>query len=116
MKRRWPRWGRYYGACRVSYHALRRRFGLDEECLEDLKVEIIQAKQLATNEDNTILIWTGDATPTLASAPERPPLAYTPAYLSEKILTTRTALEGERKRVMVLLANIKGSTKLIRRA
>ena len=98
---------------RVSYRALRRRFGLDEEYLEDLKVEIIQAKQLATDEDNTILVWTGDATPTSVSAPERPPLAYTPAHLSEKILTTRTALEGERKQVTVLFADIKGSTELI---
>src|SRR5437764_9230192 len=54
---------------RVFYHALRRRFGLDEEYLEDLKVEIIQAKQLATNEDNTILVWTGDATPMSVSGP-----------------------------------------------
>ena len=98
---------------RVSYRALRRRFGLDEEYLEDLKVEIIQAKQLAVDEDNTILVWTGDATPTSVSAPERAPLTYTPAYLSEKILTTRTALEGERKQVTVLFADIKGSTDLI---
>jgi len=62
---------------RVSYRALRRRFGLDEEYLEDLKVEIIQAKQLATDEDDTILVWTGEATPTSVSAPERPPPATT---------------------------------------
>jgi len=92
---------------------LRRRFGLDEEYLEDLKIEIIQAKQLATDEDNTILVWTGEATPTSVRAPERPPLAYTPAHLSEKILTARTALEGERKQVTVLFADIKGSTELI---
>jgi class 3 adenylate cyclase/tetratricopeptide (TPR) repeat protein len=98
---------------RISYRALRRRFGLDEEYLEDLKVEIIQAKQLAVDEDDTILVWTGDTTPTSASAPERPPLTYTPAHLSEKILTTRTALEGERKQVTVLFADIKGSTELI---
>jgi class 3 adenylate cyclase/tetratricopeptide (TPR) repeat protein len=98
---------------RVSYRALRRRFGLDEEYLEDLKVEIIQAKQLATDEDNTILVWTGDAMPTSVSALERPPLTYTPAHLSEKILTTRAALEGERKQVTVLFADIKGSTELI---
>ena len=30
---------------RVSYRALRRRFDLDEEYLEDLKAEIIQAKK-----------------------------------------------------------------------
>jgi hypothetical protein len=58
---------------RVSYRALRRRFGLDEEYLEDLKVEIIQAKQLATDEDNTILVWAGDATLMSVSAPECPP-------------------------------------------
>jgi hypothetical protein len=48
---------------RISYRALRRRFGLDEEYLEDLKIESIQAKKLAIDEDDTILIWTGDATP-----------------------------------------------------
>src|SRR5713226_3797885 len=98
---------------RVSYRALQRRFGLDEEYLADLKVEIIQAKQLATDEDYTILVWTGEATPTSVSTLERPPLTYTPAHLSEKILTARTALEGERKQVTVLFADIKGSTELI---
>jgi hypothetical protein len=34
---------------RISYRALRRRFDLDEEYLEDLKVEIIQAKQLVVH-------------------------------------------------------------------
>jgi class 3 adenylate cyclase len=98
---------------RVSYRALRRRFDLDEEYLEDLTIEIIQAKQLATDEDNTILVWTGDATPMSVSASERLPLVYTPAHLSENILTTRTALEGERKQVTVLFTDIKGSTELI---
>ena len=44
---------------RVSYRALRWRFGLDEEYLEDLKIELIQAKKLAIDEDNTILVWRG---------------------------------------------------------
>lgn len=98
---------------RVSYRALLRRFGLDEEYLEDLKVELIQAKQLATDKDNTILVWTGDATQPSVSSPEHPPLAYTPAHLSEKILTTRTALEGERKQVTVPFADLKGSMELL---
>src|SRR5262249_39291163 len=42
------------------------------------------------------------------------PLAYTPSYLAEKILTSRGALEGERKQVTVLFADIKDSTELIR--
>ncbi len=39
---------------------------------------------------------------------------YTPPYLAEKILTSRSALEGERKQVTVLFADIKDSTELIR--
>ena len=42
------------------------------------------------------------------------PLTYTPAYLAEQILTSRSALEGERKQVTVLFADIKDSTELIR--
>ena len=40
-------------------------------------------------------------------------LAYTPAYLAEKILTSRRALEGERKQVTVLFADLKGSMELL---
>src|SRR4029453_15426384 len=46
--------------------------------------------------------------------PERALLDYTPPYLAEKILTTRSAFEGERKHVTVLFADLKGSTELIR--
>ena len=41
------------------------------------------------------------------------PLTYTPAYLAEKILTSRSALEGERKQVTVLFADLKGSMELL---
>jgi class 3 adenylate cyclase/tetratricopeptide (TPR) repeat protein len=40
------------------------------------------------------------------------PRAYTPKHLAEKILTSRTALEGERKQVTVLFADVKGSMDL----
>ena len=46
-----------------------------------------------------------------AAAPA--PLAYTPSYLAEKILTSRSALEGERKQVTVLFADLKGSMELL---
>ena len=100
---------------RVSYRALKRRFDLDEDYLEDLKAEIIQAKKLAVDEDGAVLVWTGDSAIALApgSDQERPPLSYTPAYLAEKILTSRAALEGERKQVTVLFADLKDSTELI---
>ena len=41
------------------------------------------------------------------------PRAYTPAHLAERILNTRTALEGERKQVTVLFADLKGSMELL---
>ena len=49
-----------------------------------------------------------------ASAPvtERDPRAYTPKHLADKILTSRSALEGERKQVTVLFADVKGSMEL----
>ena len=52
----------------------------------------------------------------LAASPGRPgagaPLSYTPRHLAERILTSRTALEGERKQVTVLFADVKGSMEL----
>jgi class 3 adenylate cyclase/tetratricopeptide (TPR) repeat protein len=45
-----------------------------------------------------------------ASAPQ--PRSYTPKHLAEKILTSRNALEGERKQVTVLFADVKGSMDL----
>jgi class 3 adenylate cyclase/tetratricopeptide (TPR) repeat protein len=41
------------------------------------------------------------------------PLRYTPDYLAEKILHSKTALEGERKQVTVLFADLKGSMELL---
>jgi Double zinc ribbon len=37
------------------------------------------------------------------------PEAYTPKHLAEKILSSRSALEGERKQVTMLFADLKGS-------
>jgi class 3 adenylate cyclase/tetratricopeptide (TPR) repeat protein len=42
------------------------------------------------------------------------PQAYTPSYLTDKILAARPALTGERKQVTVLFADLKDSTELIR--
>jgi class 3 adenylate cyclase/tetratricopeptide (TPR) repeat protein len=41
------------------------------------------------------------------------PKSYTPQHLVDKILTSRVALEGERKQVTVLFADIKGSMELL---
>jgi class 3 adenylate cyclase/tetratricopeptide (TPR) repeat protein len=111
---------------RVTYNALKRQFGLDDACLQDLKDEIIAAQRVAVDEDGTVLVWIGDVTAppqpvaapasvrTPAPAQHRAPLAYTPPHLAEKILAACPALEGERKQVTVLFADLKGNTELIR--
>jgi len=43
----------------------------------------------------------------------RSPESYTPKHLAEKILTSKAALEGERKQVTVLFADLKGSMELL---
>src|SRR5499427_969150 len=106
---------------RVTYQALKRQFGLDDTYLEDLKAEIIEARRLAVDQDGTMLVWIESA----SSLPEPPtasvrtqdhtPLAYTPRHLAEKILTSRSALEGERKQVTVLFADVAGFTTLAER-
>jgi class 3 adenylate cyclase/tetratricopeptide (TPR) repeat protein len=56
------------------------------------------------------------ATPAGAPGSQRrlaSPEAYTPKHLAERILTSKTALEGERKQVTVLFADLKGSMELL---
>src|SRR5262245_12772482 len=45
-------------------------------------------------------------------APPPDPRSYTPKHLAEKILTSRSALDGERKQATVLFAGVKGSMDL----
>src|SRR5881296_3433791 len=61
------------------------------------------------------------APPPLSPGPAEPPAqfgapgAYTPRHLAEKILTSRSALEGERKQVTVLFVDVSGFTSLSER-
>src|SRR5262245_16076360 len=41
------------------------------------------------------------------------PAAYTPKHLADRILSSRGALEGERKQVTVLFADLRGSLELL---
>src|SRR5215510_12911330 len=114
---------------RVTYGALKLQFGLDDEPLAVLKDEIIHAQRLAVDEDNRVLVWVGGqaaasapsvSSPSGPTAPPaldqaREPLSYTPKHLAEKILTSRSALEGERKQVTVLFCDLANSTPIAER-
>jgi class 3 adenylate cyclase/tetratricopeptide (TPR) repeat protein len=114
---------------RVSYRALKLRFDIHDDYIEGIKDELIYAKKLAMDEGNRVLVWTGDQEtslpPPVASTSERAappmtknarePLSYTPKRLAEKILTSRSALEGERKQVTVLFCDLANSTPIAER-
>jgi class 3 adenylate cyclase/tetratricopeptide (TPR) repeat protein len=104
---------------RVTYRTLQIQFTLNDEQLAALKDELLYSQPQVTDDAGRGLVWTGDpgtapagtAAPTVL--PVQAPLAYTPPYLADKILTSRSALEGERKQVTVLFADLKGSMELL---
>ena len=110
---------------RVIYRTLQLQFTLDDAQLAALKGELLYLQSQVVDDAGRGLVWTGDPETTSAApaasirvpAPHgsqaRAPLAYTPPHLAEKILTSRSALEGERKQVTVFFADIKDSTRLI---
>ena len=103
---------------RVTYGMLNRQFQLDEEALADLKEALLYTYPEVRDDAGRGLVWTGQAvaTPSVpsptASPQEREPRSYTPSHLAEKS-HSRAALEGERKQVTVLFADLKGSMELL---
>jgi class 3 adenylate cyclase/tetratricopeptide (TPR) repeat protein len=104
---------------RVTYRALKRQFALDDDALADLTAELLYAHPQVRDDAGQGFVWTGEPAPAPAAAPSfvepphQAPLNYTPPYLAEKILTSKSALEGERKQVTVLFADLKGSMELL---
>src|SRR5712691_2343910 len=103
---------------RVSYRALKRRFDLDEDYLEDVKVELIKAQQLAVDEAGEILVWVGESVgvPISASpsiqAEQQPPAQEQPsAQQASSSITSRTP-EAERRQLTVMFCDLVDSTKL----
>ena len=61
--------------------------------------------------DARFCLQCGQAVAAAARSPS--PETYTPSHLAERILTSRAALQGERKQVSVLFADLKGSMELL---
>jgi class 3 adenylate cyclase len=103
---------------RISYRALQRRFGLDDVYLEDVKVELIEAKQLASDENGRILVWAEKAAITVPpiTAQEGPPGSL-PAGQVLQEASARVAPsvpEAERRQLTVLFCALADSTRLSR--
>jgi class 3 adenylate cyclase/predicted ATPase len=99
---------------RVAYRTLKVQFHLDDDALAALKDELLYAHQVARDEDDRILVWTGDAqTPpsapppsALHASPSAPPAAGQPQTPSP------SAPEAERRQLTVLFCDLVGSTAL----
>jgi class 3 adenylate cyclase len=102
---------------RVSYRALQRQFQLDDAYLDDLKAEIVEVLRLAVDQDNTMLVWTGDPS---APAPPSPPAHSTPPPGMQEALPAPLAAapgiqptpEAERRQLTVLFCDLVDSTRL----
>ena len=102
---------------RISYRALQRRFDLDDAYLDDVKVELIEAKQLARDENGRILVWAAPAATTVPPpiAQEEIPGAL-PAVQPQATSAhgAPSVPEAERRQLTVLFCDLVDSTGLAR--
>ncbi len=98
---------------RVPYRALKRRFGLDDDYIEDLKIDIIKAKQLAIDEDGDILVWTGDTDATPVSASQPAQTSEQPITQHDQSTTAEPPTpDAERRQLTVMFCDLADSTRL----
>jgi hypothetical protein len=103
---------------RVTYRALKVQFHLDEEALEALKEELIEAQQLARDEHGRLLIWTGNADLSSSSLPSSSQHTLQPA--TPKVSPTQVEVspatlpppEAEWRQLTVLFCDLVDSTVL----
>jgi class 3 adenylate cyclase len=103
---------------RVSYRALKRRFDLDDDYLEDVKEEFIYAKKLAVDEENRVLVWTGNVEETIGTSSQPPqaipstPTQATPSVEPASTVVTSRTSEAERRQLTVMFCDLVDSTRL----
>jgi class 3 adenylate cyclase/tetratricopeptide (TPR) repeat protein len=102
---------------RVSYRALKLRFAINDDYIEGLKDELIYAKKLAGDEENRVLVWTGDTTTGRAGAPQPaqptpPPAIQAPSPPDERPSAAPRPREAERRQLTVMFCDLVESTQL----
>jgi TOMM system kinase/cyclase fusion protein len=100
---------------RLSYRVLKRRLQLDDEMLEDLKEDLIYAKQLAVDEEGKVLVWTGDTGSPSASAPTPAQPSHIQADQSRQVDSRPSeplSPAAERRQLTVLFCDLVESTAL----
>src|SRR5215813_10002198 len=103
---------------RLTYRTLKRQFHLDDEALEDLTFELIEGQRLTTDENGTVLIWTGDTTSGQAVVPQpaqptpQPVVQAQPATQVLPLPTAPPPSDAERRQLTVMFCDLVDSTKL----
>jgi class 3 adenylate cyclase len=103
---------------RVSYRALKVQFNLDDDQLEALKDELIEAKRLAVDERGRVLVWVGEAhlaePPAISPASVAPLPDTQPDHLVQSIplATTPPTPDAERRQLTVMFCDLVDSTSL----
>ena len=102
---------------RLTYRALKRQFDLDDKYVEDLKDELIEAKQIAKDENGRVLVWVVESNviseldlvspvqPEAGSEPPSPLVESSPPDVVE-------APDAERRQLTVTFVDLVGSTRL----
>jgi class 3 adenylate cyclase len=99
---------------RVTYRALKLQFKLDDESLEVLKDELIKAQRVAADENNDVLVWTGDGgtpAPTLSPSGPSGRQVDLPADVMPRPVEAHV-LDAERRQLTVLFCDLVDSTVL----
>src|SRR5262245_13306934 len=96
---------------RVAYRILKRQFALDDDYIEDLKADLIDAKRLAVDEDGKVLVWTGN-TPSPVAPSSPPPPPSIPSHREPPPPSARNTPEAERRQLTVMFCDLVGSTVL----
>jgi class 3 adenylate cyclase len=102
---------------RVSYRALKMQFELSDDGIEALKDELIYAKKLAVDEENRVLVWTGETASVqeVASQPGQPtPQPVVQEQHSPQVTPPLTVPppDAERRQLTVMFCDLVDSTKL----
>ena len=102
---------------RVSYSALKRRFDLDDDYLNDLKDELLFAHPVV-DEDNRGLVWTGGTVSRQEAASPPPQPTSSPAIQEQPSpevtprVTASPPPDAERRQLTVMFCDLVDSTKL----
>src|SRR4029453_8413038 len=88
---------------------LQRQFDLDDEALDDLRLELIKGQRLAVDEDGEVLIWIGAVGTPQEPAAHPPPHAPLPATSAVHAPYVPNA---ERRQLTVLFCDLVDSTPL----